>query len=108
MLLQELSSLGSVLQIEVGRCPNPIIQFVAGADFAQFAIHYLARQWHVRAFSVVMKRNPLDAVGAEQSELADVLLELFDVPAIVGVGCFPVAELMTANRLCGSGRNVQV
>src|SRR3954469_20653728 len=108
MFLEEPSPFGSVLQIEVSRRPNPVVHFVAGADFTQLAIHHFARQRHVWTFSVVMKRNALDAVGAEQSQLTDVFLKLLIIPAVIRIRCFSITQLMTANGLSGSSRYVQV
>ena len=62
----------------------------------------------MRAFSVVLERDAFDAVRAEQSQLADVLLELFVIPAIVRVRGLPVAKLMAADWQDGSGRDIQI
>ena len=52
----------------------------------------------MRAVGVVVgaRRDQLDRVGAEDGQVADVLLPHRDGPAVVGVGLGPVAELMTA------------
>ena len=97
-----------VLEIEVGRGPNPIVHFVAGADFAELAVHHRTRYRHVRTFAVVLERDALNAVRAEQGQFADVLFELLFVPAVVAVGRVPIAELMAANGQGGRGGEVEM
>src|SRR5437773_3379495 len=99
MLLKKRSPLGSILQIEICWDPNPIVQFVASADLAERSVHHFPRHRHVRTSPSALERDPLDAVRAEQSQLADILLELLLIPAIVGVGRITIAQLMATNRL---------
>ena len=60
--------------------------------------HVHLRQREVRAVGVVVgaRRDQLDRVGAEDRQVADVLLPHRHVPRVVGVGLRPVAELVAA------------
>ena len=62
--------------------------------------HVHLRQREVRAVGGIVgaRRDQLDGVGAEDREVADVLLPHRHVPRVVGVGLRPVAELMAAER----------
>ena len=86
-----------ILQIEVRRCPQPVLDVVLLADGAEASIHRLARDRHQRADAGVLERDVLDGVAAEQRDLADVLVELRVGPAVVGVRVMAVAELMAAD-----------
>ena len=99
VLGKRLRAFGGVLEVKIRGRPDPIVHFVTGADFAELSIHHFARQRHERAFPAVLKRNPLDAVRAEQRQLANVLLKLFVVPTVVGICRVPITELVTANRV---------
>ena len=61
-----------------------------------------------RADAAVLVRNAFDAVVAEQRQLADVLIELPIVPAVVRVGLLAVSELVTANGVARRGRDVEI
>ena len=69
------------------------------ADGAEAPVHRLARHRHQRADAGVLERDVLDGVAAKQHDLADVLVVLRLVPAVVGVRVVTVAELMAANRV---------
>ncbi len=64
-------ALRGVVEVEVDRRPDPVVEIVAGADPADRHVHLIARQREQRADARVLKGNVLDAVGAEQRQLAD-------------------------------------
>jgi hypothetical protein len=92
-----------VLQIEIRRNPGPVIEPVAVADLAHGAIHLAARHLHHRRFPVVVKRDRLDAVGPEESQLPNVLLHLRDAECVVRIGLWPVSQLMASDGVGGRG-----
>ena len=81
------------------RASRPSNQAVAGADLGHRAIHLAARDLHQRILAVVLERDVLNAVDAEQRELADVLLELRDGPGVPGVRGRTIPELVAADRV---------
>ena len=101
MLFEQRLPLFRVLQIEGGRGPDPVVEFVAGANLTDPAVHDIAGHCHDRALPLVLKGDAFDAVRAKQGQLTDVLLELNVVPGVPGIGGVPVTELVTAD---GQGR----
>ena len=99
VLEEGLRPLVGVGQVEVRRGPDPVILVVPSTDLAQPDVHLFPRNAHVRAGGTVLERDVLDAVGAEQGELADVLLELPIIPGVPGIGAVPVSELVAADRI---------
>ena len=78
--------------------PDPHVETV-GVDDPREALHHLQRlHLEMRARKVVVGawRQDLDRVGAEERELADVLIELLRAPGVVGIGLGAVAELGAA------------
>ena len=63
----------------------------------------------MRAIGVVIRarRDHLDGIGAEDREIADVVLPLGQVPGIIRVGLGPIAELVPAERVARSRCHVE-
>ncbi|OQB33274.1 MAG: hypothetical protein BWY09_02779 [Candidatus Hydrogenedentes bacterium ADurb.Bin179] len=92
-----------VRKVELGRRPNPVVQPIQMTNFADAPVHGPPIQRHVRAFPVILKGNVFNAVTAEQGQFPYVLLILGVIPGVVGISLEPVAELMAAQGIRGTG-----
>ena len=45
------------------------------------------------------RRDQLDGIGSEYNQVAEILLPLIEVPAIVGIGFWAKPQLMAAQRI---------
>ena len=88
-----------IIEIERGGRPDPVIHVVAIADLAHLPVHHRAGHRPVRAHLHVIKGNVLDAVRAEDHQLPDILVVLFLIPPVIGVGPVAIAELMPADGI---------
>ena len=55
---------------------------------------------------VRLRRNQLHRVRAEYGEVADILLPLVKIPAVIGVRLRAIAQLVPANWIGRCGRNI--
>ena len=105
-LIEQFRALGCVVEIELGRQPEPVVQTIPVADLADRLVHLAPANLHDRSGPRILERNALDAVDAEKSQFADILLELCGVPGIVRICLCPIAELMATDGICGSSRDI--
>ena len=109
-LHRELDRRGIGIILVHGRIPDPHIDPVLLADARDFHHHFDFGQQEVRAVFVVVgtRRNQLDGVSSEDSQVADVLLELRGRPAVVGIDLGPVTKLVAAQRITRLCGNLQI
>ena len=99
---------GGVVEVEVGRCPDPVGEAVAAADVANVNVHFVSWDAHDGAGAFVFEGDVLDGVDAKEGEFADVLFILGGVPGVVGVGAMAESELVAADGVGGGGCDVCV
>ena len=107
VVAEGLRPLLDVGQVEVRGGPDPVILVVPPADLAHPDVHLAPGHAHEGAGGVVLEGDVLDAVGAEQGELADVLIELLLVPGVPAIGAVPISELVAADRVGRGGRQAR-
>ncbi len=97
-----------VFEIVVGRRPDPVVEIVLVTRLAQEAVHLATTHLHERIRFVPAEGDILDSVGAEQREIADVLLELLRRPRVPRVIQRTVAKLVTAERVLGRRYHIEI
>ena len=105
LLEGELDGLGVGVVLVHGGIPDPDVQAVVVEELRHPGHHLDLRAGEVGAVGGVVgaRGDQLDGVGAEDREVADVLLPLREVPGVVRVRLRPVAELVPPDRHLGRG-----
>ncbi len=109
-LEREFHGLGVGVIAVHGGIPDPHVEPVGIGEARHLDHHLHGRQRKVRAVGGIVgaRRDQLDGVGAEDDEVANVLLPHGDGPAIVGVGLGAVAQLVAAQGVPGRGGEAQI
>ena len=88
------------------RGPETVIQVVVRAEAAQIDVHLLHRGREVRAGARVQRIHIFYGICAKDDQFADVLLVGGLVPGVAGVIRVAVAELVPADGVGRSGRDI--
>ena len=91
------------------RVPDPDVEPVLVQQPRHLDHHLHLRQWEMRAVGRVVgaRRQQLDRVGAEDRQVADVLLPHRHRPGVVRIRLRAIAELMSAQAVLRSAGDVQ-
>ena len=96
-----------VWQLDLNGHPDPVVQIILFAQVGKAQVHLVAGQLEVGRRVVVLEGDIFDAVGSEDRQLAEVLVELGDSPGIPTVSPGPIPNLMAADwhiRTCLRGK----
>ena len=104
--IEQIRTLHLIIEIEIRRYPHPIIEPVPIADFSNRPIHFAPRKLHHRCRTLILKRNPLDAVRSEKSQFANILLKLLRRPGVVRIRLRAIPKLVSSNRIFGRRRDI--
>ena len=96
-----------VWQLDLNGHPDPVVQIILFAQVGKAQVHLVAGQLEVGRRVVVLEGDIFDAVGSEDRQLAEVLVELGNSPGIPTVSPGPIPNLMAADwhiRTCLCGK----
>ncbi len=109
-----LERMGDRLRIAVvrvqGGIPDPHVEaiLIGQPGHADHHLHRRQREMGAVGRVVGARRNQLDGIGAEDGEIADVLLPHRQRPAVEAVRLGPIAELMPAQGNLWNGGNANI
>ena len=88
---QHVRTCAGVSEVEIGGGPDPVVEVVAIADFAESLVHLASGHLHDGAVAGVFEGDVLDTVCAKNREFANELVKLRNVPPVPRVRACPVA-----------------